>query len=169
MPMSSAWRLTTGRLIDQYPCMVRKRKGIPATEVRVHLGEALKAVEDADLVIEKGGVPVAILTKYAPAGEASVAAATEYERALSKRAEAGAVERMSAAMARGWATIDADEFIERVYRAREEGASARDVTLDDDEGGADDGELPDRHGRVYRRPPAPDLRVADGPGPEYRV
>lgn len=150
--------------------MVRKRKGIPATEVRVHLGEALKAVEEEDLVIEKGGVPVAILTKYVPAGEASMAVATEYERAVSKRAEPGGIERMTAAMARGWAAIDADEFIEGVYRAREEGASARDVTLDDDdEGGADDGELPDRHGRVYRRPPAPGLRVADGPGPEYRV
>ncbi|MDE3096454.1 MAG: hypothetical protein KGK07_10720 [Chloroflexota bacterium] len=148
---------------------MRKRKGIPATEVRVHLGEALKAVEEEDLVIEKGGVPVAILTKYVPAGEASMAVATEYERAVSKRAEPGGIERMTAAMARGWAAIDADEFIEDVYRAREEGASNREVTLDGDEGEADEGELPDRHGRVYRRPPAPDLRVADGPGPEYRV
>ena len=41
--------------------MGKPRRTLPATELRVHLGEALRALEAEDLVIEKGGVPVALL------------------------------------------------------------------------------------------------------------
>ncbi len=41
--------------------MKAKKRVVPATEARVHLGELLRALAREDVIIEKGGVPVAAL------------------------------------------------------------------------------------------------------------
>ena len=43
---------------------MKEKRRLPATELRVRLGEALRSLEDGDIVIEKGGVPVAVLSRY---------------------------------------------------------------------------------------------------------
>lgn len=118
--------------------MSRKRRIIPATELRVHLGEALKALQDEDIVVEKGGVPVAMLVRYGREAAAVTELTTGYERALSKRAEPGGWERTLSAMERGWAGINEEEMVANIYRWREEGATQRRYSLDED----DDGEEP---------------------------
>ena len=151
--------------------MSKPRRILPATELRVHLGEALRSLEAEDLVIEKGGVPVALLIKYqaaAPAAEAPGIEA-EYRRSLSRRAEPGGWERMDAAMASGWSGIEAEELVANIYRWRVEGATARHFTFD--EGGGteeqgDEGEIPAGQRRLHSRR-AQGQRVAEPDGPEY--
>jgi hypothetical protein len=111
--------------------MSKPRRIIPATELRVHLGDALKALEDEDIVVEKGGVPIALLTRYRREVPA-MGTETQYERALSKRAEPGGWEQTLSAMERGWAGINEDEMIANIYRWREQGATQRRYGLDDD-------------------------------------
>jgi hypothetical protein len=155
--------------------MARKRKRLAATEVRVHLGEALKEIEQVDLVIEKGGVPVAIITRYEPdepAAHASENATLEYGNALSKRAEPGSVAKMAAAAARGWVGIDPDALLAEIYRARVAGTSDRVPALDEGEDG--DGDQPDhdstlsgRFGRLHHESgPSRQLYIADRPDGE---
>jgi hypothetical protein len=111
--------------------MKKPRRTLPATELRVHLGEALRALETEDLVIEKGGVRVALLVKYQPEAEAAGPAAEgEYEHALSKRAEPGGRERMNAVMASGWAGVEAEEIVANIYRWRDEGSESRHYSFD---------------------------------------
>ena len=107
---------------------------MPATELRIHLGEALKGLEEEDIVVEKGGVPIAMLVRYGPEAKAMSEAATSYERALSKRAEVGGWERTLSAMERGWAGISAEELTANIYRWREEGATRQYVSLEDEAG-----------------------------------
>lgn len=118
--------------------MNKRRRIMPATELRIHLGEALKALEEEDIVVEKGGVPIAMLVRYGPEAKAMSEAATSYERALSKRAEAGGWERTLGAIEVGWAGIDEGELIANIYRWREEGATRRHVSLDDDDEDGDE-------------------------------
>ncbi len=149
--------------------MNKPRRILPATELRVHLGEALRALEAEDLVIEKGGVPVAMLIKYRSEAEAAApAAAGEYERALSHRAEPGSWERMDAAMGSGWAGIEPEEFAANVYRWRAEGAQPRHFSFDEPEAedDADERGVPGRQRRLYPRR-APGKRVADGDDSGY--
>jgi len=114
--------------------MSKPRRTIPATELRVHLGEALRALEAEELVIEKGGVPVALLIKYRSETEAAgPPAAGEYERALSHRAEPASWRRMDAVMASGWAGVEAEELVANIYRWRAEGAEPRHFSFDEPE------------------------------------
>jgi len=138
---------------------------MPATELRVHLGAALRALVREDLVIEKGGVPVAVLTGYRP--EEAAAVEGEYERALSKRAEPRGSERMSAAMAAGWSGIEPEELVANVYRWREKGAPSRRLSLDavpEEQPRA--GKVPARQRRVHPGRPK-GKRVADAPRQRY--
>jgi len=151
--------------------MNKPRRILPATELRVHLGEALRSLEAEDLVIEKGGVPVALLIKYrteTPAAEAPGIEA-EYERSLSRHAEPGGWERMDAAMASGWAGIEAEELVANIYRWREEGATGRHFTFDEGSGTeeqGDEGEIPAGQRHLHSRR-TQGQRVADPDGPEY--
>lgn len=43
---------------------MKKRATVSATDLRVRLGEMLRRLEGEDLVIEKGGIPVAVITRY---------------------------------------------------------------------------------------------------------
>ena len=149
--------------------MSKPRRTVPATELRVHLGEALRALEHEDLVIEKGGVPVAVLTTYAAASGPATAESL-YDRAVSKRAEPGGLERMELALSAGWVGIDADEWIERVYRERDEGVGLSRYYSLDEEGDlhADERDVSGGQRRVYRRP-VPATRVADEPDTTYRA
>ncbi|HYM14697.1 MAG TPA: hypothetical protein VEZ14_03995 [Dehalococcoidia bacterium] len=149
---------------------VRRRRTVPATELRVHLGAALRALADEDLVIEKGGIPVALLTRYSPAVVSATELETEYARSLSKVAGPGGWERMSAAMAAGWAGVSAEEMVANLYRWRAEGGVSPRPSLDDDEAGEDDddGEVPAGQRYLYQRRPKTQ-RVAEGPRPEYKV
>ncbi len=108
------------------------------------MGEALKTLDVEDLLIEKGGVPVAVLSRYEPGTrEEEPVLRTEYERSLSKRAEPGGIARMFAAMARGWVGIDTDALIADVARRREVGASGRRYSLDaEGDETDDDAEIP---------------------------
>lgn len=148
--------------------MKKPRRTLPATELRVHLGEALRALEAEDLVIEKGGVPVALLIKYRAETEpAEPAPSGEYERALSKRAEPAGWERMDAVMASGWAGIEAEELAAHVYRWREEGASARHYSFDEPaEAEDDERQIPYRQRRLHTRR-AEGQRVAEPDAPDY--
>jgi antitoxin (DNA-binding transcriptional repressor) of toxin-antitoxin stability system len=152
--------------------MRKQRRIMAATELRVHLGEVLRALEREDIVIAKGGVPVALLVRYEPESAGyepgAAAAEEEYERALSRRAEPGGAERMDAAMAAGWAGIDAEELAANVYRWREEGVSARRLSLDDDPAEVDDdgSEVPARQRHLYQIDPQT-RRIAEPDGPGY--
>ena len=143
--------------------MERRRRRVPATELRVHLGEALRALEDEDLVIEKGGVPVALLTRYDGViyeigREARMSRA--YTAALTKRGNPEAWPGAFVAMARGWAGIEAEALTERVYAARAAGATSVHYTLDEE--GAGDGEVPSGQRRLYWSD-GETRRVADAP------
>jgi antitoxin (DNA-binding transcriptional repressor) of toxin-antitoxin stability system len=148
--------------------MKKPRRILPATELRVHLGEALRSLEAEDLVIEKGGVPVALLIKYrAETEEPEPAREAEYERAVAKRAEPGGRERMDAVMASGWAGIEAEELAANVYRWREEGATGRFYSLDEPaEAEDDERQVPDRQRHLYPRR-AQGKRVAEPDAPGY--
>jgi hypothetical protein len=144
--------------------MSKPRRIVPATELRVHLGEALKGLEDEDIVIVKGGVPVAMLTRYGKERAAMVETIeTQYERALSKRAEAGGWERTAGAMERGWVGPNEEELIANIYRWREEGATSRRYgSGDDDEELTDAGStIFDRQRHLQQGTPASGSYVAD--------
>ncbi len=129
---------------------------MPATELRVHLGEALKALETEDLLIEKGGVPVALLSSYQGQAEQEVdEMRPEYERSLSKRAEPNGIARTLAAMERGWVGIDADELSANIERWREAGARTTRPALDDEDEdeGPDGGEVSSGQQHLYRFAP----------------
>ncbi len=115
----------------------KPRRTLAATELRVRLGEALRALEEEDLVIERGGIPVALLIKYVrlpdpreltldtasiePLVPARARIGEEYERALARRAEPEGWKRMDGAIEAGWEGIDADELVANIYRWREVG------------------------------------------------
>ena|ERR1700674_1692823 len=143
--------------------MSKRRRIIPATELRVHLGEALKALDEEDIVVEKGGVPIAMLVQYGREAKAMTEIATAYERALSKRSEPGGWERTLSAIASGWAGINAEEMTAAIYRRRDEGATQAHYDLDANEEGeepADGGEISDRQRRL-RQSDGQGTRVAD--------
>ena len=142
-----------------------------ATELRVHLGEALRALAREDIVIEKGGVPVALLTRFEPGSPARMPAAleAEYERSLAKRAEPGGFERMERAMEAGWEGLNIDEMEANIYRWRREGTRPAAFRVDDDddtEADADGGEVSVRYERVHSRD-VPQTHVAEGDGPRH--
>jgi hypothetical protein len=139
---------------------------MPATELRVHLGEALRSLDDADIVIEKGGVPVAILTRYTPpVVDVDTSVDPAYLAALSKRAEPDGILRAIAAMRKGIPDWDSEKLIADMYAAREAGIKTTYYTLDDDEElieeGADDDEVPGRQRRLHRSSEAGSSRVAE--------
>ena len=153
-----------------------------ATELRVHLGAVLKALEHEDVIIEKGGVPVALLVRYEPEGSMasyrysrgfSGANSRSYSMSLSRSATPGGIARMDAAMAAGWAGINAAELTANVYRWREEGATARGFSFDDErddgasEGPDDGGEVSSGQRYVYQQHPETSQRVAEKDGPGY--
>ena len=134
--------------------MSKPRRIVPATELRIHLGEALKGLEDEDIVIVKGGVPVAMLTRYGKERAAMIETIeTQYERALSKRAEPGGWARSAGAMERGWVGINEEELIANIYRWRDEGATRIRYELDETLEGEDQphaGEILDRQRRMHQ-------------------
>lgn len=164
-----------------------KARAMPATELRIHLGEVLRSLDDGDVIVEKGGVPVAVLRRWqgragrapqaggAAGGEMDIEATGEraasgaYAAALSRRARPDGLARALAAMDRGWAGLDADALRDSVYGAREAGASDRHFTLAAESGAEDedDGEIPGGQRHLYRRARRPERKVADGPGEGY--
>jgi antitoxin (DNA-binding transcriptional repressor) of toxin-antitoxin stability system len=161
--------------------MSKPRRTMPATEFRVRLGEVLRSLGREDIVIEKGGIPVAVLTAYSPAAvemagprPAAAGIDAEYDRAVSKRAEPRGWERMDEAMAAGWAGIEPEELAANIYRWREEGQTSEVAVWDrgnaPTEEAADGGEVPagQQHLHPGRRQPG-EKRVADGRGPGYKV
>lgn len=146
-----------------------KRATISATELRVHLGETLRRLASEELVIEKGGVPVAVLRRYEPeANELGLEAM--YERALARRAEPRGWERMDAAIAAGWAGVDADEIVANIYRRRDEDTQqARHFEFGDEpEEVGDDRDV--SPGQRHLRTEHPPTRfVADGNGETYKA
>jgi hypothetical protein len=144
---------------------------MPATQLRVRLGEALRMLDDEDIIVEKGGVPIALLTRYtrrpgeAARGEdAMPVTTTAYAAALLKAGTRGGVARAVAAMERGIPGWDADALIADVRAARAAGTKTTSYSLtDDDEEDADD-DLPARQRHRYRRPEAESPRVAEERG-----
>ena len=111
---------------------------MPATELRVRLGEALRSLEDGDIVIEKGGVPVAVLSRYPGTSVDSDADRRDersYGTAISRKADRSAAALKSAleAMDEGWAGLEVDETIENIYRWREEGLTSTYADLNERE------------------------------------
>jgi hypothetical protein len=145
----------------------KRRRTMAATDLRVHLGEALRSLDDADIVIEKGGVPVAILTRYAPPiVDVDTSMDPSYLAALSKRAEPDGILRAISAMRKGIPDWDSEKLIADMYAAREAGTKTTYYTLDDDgemveaESGGHD-EIPARQRRLHRSPEAGSSRVAE--------
>ena len=143
---------------------------ISATELRVHLGETLRRLEDEEVVIEKGGVPVAVLRRYVPAS-AGGSAEAEYANAVAKRAEPNGWVRMDASMAAGWSGLDADELVANIYRWRDEGARlSRHYDFDEDEPGANEDDSGVSAGQRHMRGRGPEAKhVADGDGETYQA
>jgi hypothetical protein len=131
--------------------MERPRRRLPATELRVHLGEALKALEGEDLIIEKGGVPVALLTRYD---------GTVYDG--NPNGWPGALAAMNA----GWAGLDSDSLNAALYAARASGTKPPlpDLSEDGDNAeDAEDGEVSPGLRLLQPRDEPPVRRVADEP------
>jgi hypothetical protein len=149
--------------------MDRKRRLLAATELRVHLGEALKALETEDLVIEKGGVPVAILSRYdgvvynirKRGSDMNTNAA--YEAALARRGNPAALPAALEAMRLGWVGVDSDELVAEIYAAREAGASARVFDFDEGEDEPADDDVPARQRRLQSRDEQDVRKVAEEP------
>ncbi len=153
---------------------------ISATEARVHFGELLKSLADGDVLIEKGGIPVAVLSA-APRWGSREPGPKEVpmERfPVLMNANAGVVAkapapngwaRLEAATSAGWVGVDTDAAIADVYRWRDEGGTRSFSFNDSAETDDDDGPtLPDRQRRVHQRD-AQEQRVADGDAPKYRA
>jgi hypothetical protein len=117
--------------IEQHRWMrKRKRSTVSATEMRVRMGEMLRRLKDEDLVIEKGGVPVAVVTRYTAADWA--AGASDYERALSSKGDAAAwpdIMRYLAADPMDAKTAEAMKA--EIYRARDESVEYARYYMDD--------------------------------------
>src|SRR5688572_29999390 len=133
---------------------MKRDRRMAATDLRVNLGAALRSLDDGDIVIEKGGVPVAVLSRYGDRvrGATEVGDAASYTEAISKPADrsADALARALAAMDVGWSGLDPDEAIENIYRRRDEGASDRHVDLTKEAMIADAPPAGQRH--LYRHP-----------------
>jgi antitoxin (DNA-binding transcriptional repressor) of toxin-antitoxin stability system len=102
--------------------MARKKKErrLPATHVRVHLGEVLRSLErEGDVVIERDGIPVARLVRYEPADHAA------RPPGVSKAADPSAWPRAIAAIRQGLTGIDGEQLIADIRRWREEGSRDR--------------------------------------------
>lgn len=159
--------------------MDRPRRRIPATELRIHLGQALKALNEEDLVIEKGGFPVAILTRYDGAvyrieKETEMTAnAAAYARAVMRPGNPAAIGAALAVIKLGWAGLDADAVVDSIYAARDAGASSRVADLDRDEDqadeeGEDDGQVSFGYRFLPQGADQEIRRVADAPDEGYR-
>ena len=138
-----------------------------ATELRVHLGEALRALETEDLVIEKGGVPVAILSRYDGVvyqirkGGSDMNKNAAYEAALVRRGNAAALPAALEAMRLGWVGINSDELVAEIYAAREDGASSRVLDFDEGEDEDDDGDVSARQRLLHPRDEQEVRKVAE--------
>lgn len=148
--------------------MERPRRRLPATELRVHLGEALKALENEDLVIEKGGVPVALLKRYdgvvyeiGKGGGDMGANNTAYSEALSKRGNPNGWPGALAAMNAGWAGLDSDNLNAALYAARAAGTNTPLPDLSEGAEDAEDDEVSPGLRLLQPRDEPPVRRVAD--------
>lgn len=122
-----------------------------------------------ELVIEKGGIPVAVLSRYTP-GSAEVGVEAAYQQALARRAEPRGWERMDAAVAAGWAGLDAEEMVANIYRRREEAARQSrhfDFNVEEPEDDDDSGLPPGQRRLLPRDTPA--RFVADGDDSKYQA
>lgn len=135
----------------------------------------LRRLEDEELVVEKGGIPVAILSRYRPEADSRMLSRPvneEYERALVKRADPDEWETTMNAIRGGWTGVDAEEMIRNIYAARDVNARlARHYDLDESEATSevrDDAwsTAPARL-RHLHRPAADTKRVADGGDETY--
>jgi len=162
--------------------MDRPRRRLAATELRVHLGEALKALETEDLVIEKGGVPVAILSRYDGVvynirkGGSDMNKSAAYEAALSRRGNPAALPAALEAMRLGWVGIDSDELVAKIYAWRAAGTSNRVIDLSEDDDGAEDhredaedDEVSTGYGLLHQSDETEARRVADDRDGGYRA
>lgn len=140
--------------------MNKRRRIIPATELRVHLGDALKSLEEEDIVVEKGGVPIAMLIKYGREAKVMTETATSYERALAQPAQAGGWARALSAIERGWVGINEEELVENIYRWRQEGGTSRRYGLDEEEGDDGNSAIPPGQ-RHLQQGAAPTKLIAD--------
>jgi hypothetical protein len=153
--------------------MDRPRRRLAATELRVHLGEALKALETEDLVIEKGGVPVAILSRYDGVvynirkGGSDMNQNAAYEAALCRRGNPAALPAALEAMRLGWVGIDSDELVAEIYAAREAGASSRVLDFDEGEDEADDDDIPSGQRLLQPRDEQEIRKVAEARRTDY--
>jgi hypothetical protein len=158
--------------IDGY--MNRRRRIVPATQLRVHLGEALRGLDEEDIVIEKGGVPIALLTRYERSsttpreGDAmmNTNASTAYNAALLKKGNPNGIARAIAAMNKGIPGWDADRLVADLYTARAAGTKPFSYSVDDDndesEGGeGDDGEVSPGQRYLHSGDEAGTQRVAE--------
>lgn len=160
------------------PGSLDARRRMRATELRVHLGEALRTLADGEIVIEKDGFPVAVLSQYrldrpARREDQMNARNTEYARTVGRPAAPNSRARLESVLGSGWAGINAGELVANIYRWRAEGPSrfySLDDDNDDDAAGEedDDSGLPPRQRRLHPGNPKAS-RVADGDGPRYRA
>jgi len=97
-----------------------KAKRMPATEFRVHLGKVLRNLDRGDVIIEKGGVPVARVTRYAP--DVPTRSTDEHRgTGVSRAAVPGAWERFMESSRTGQRAFrDAERMKRDIYRRREE-------------------------------------------------
>ena len=133
-----------------------------ATDFRVHFGEVLGSLEDQEVVVEKGGVAVAVLIPFRSDRTRSRGGGDDmnktYEAAVSRTASANGLASMIAAMERGWTGINAAELVESIYARREAGAKSEHYTLDEE---ADDSEVPAGQRYLYSRTLGEVRRIAD--------
>ena len=95
----------------------KKERRLPATHVRVHLGEVLRSLErEGDVVIERDGIPVARLVRYEPVDRAAL------PPGVSKAGDPSAWPRAIAAARRGWKDIDGERLIAQIRQWRDEGS-----------------------------------------------
>lgn len=133
-----------------------------ATDFRVHFGEALQALDAEDVVVEKGGMPVALLIPFRRdadlTGEGGDEMNKAYSAAVSRPAKPNGLASMIAAMERGWAGIAAAEMVESILARREAAAKSEHYALDEE---ADDSEVPAGQRYLYSRTVGEVRRVAD--------
>jgi hypothetical protein len=96
---------------------MRPRRNISVEECSAYFDTILNMIEREDIVIEEDGMPVAMLVAFTD--ESAALSEDRYERMVGKRGDPSEWPAMLDAMQQGWAGIDAEQLIQRIYRDRD--------------------------------------------------
>jgi hypothetical protein len=106
--------------VDQYCCVLKRRRIMAATDVRVHLGEVLRSLDKHDVIVEKDGMPVAIISRFPESRRRNDSG----QRESTSRSGVSSSGRIKPSPKPALSAEEAERIIADIYRWRDEGAVA---------------------------------------------